>query len=83
MFAPGWLLARQGQAEVSLAELRRGLDAWIELGIRVLEPCFKASLAEAQLNAGEAPRPGSRCSTTPSASRTSTGCATGVRNFYG
>jgi class 3 adenylate cyclase/predicted ATPase len=54
VFARGWLLAHQGRAEASLADLRRGLGACIELGMRVLEPCFRASLAEAQLNAGQA-----------------------------
>ncbi len=53
-FARGWLLAHQGQAAASLSELRRGLDGCMELGMRVLEPCFRATLADAQLNAGEA-----------------------------
>ncbi|HEX7966802.1 MAG TPA: hypothetical protein VF502_01180, partial [Stellaceae bacterium] len=50
-----WVLANQGRAQSSLAELRRGLDRCLNLGMRVLEPYYKALLSESHLSAGEVP----------------------------
>jgi predicted ATPase len=55
IFARGWVLLNQGQAKGSISELRRALDACMELGMREFEPYFKAVLAEAYLGAGDAP----------------------------
>jgi predicted ATPase len=56
IFAGGWVLMNQGQVKGSVSELRRALDACIELGMREFEPYFKAVLAEAYLGVGDAPR---------------------------
>jgi class 3 adenylate cyclase/predicted ATPase len=53
-FARGWLLAKRGQARSSLCELRRGLDGCTELGLRVFEPYFRATIAAVHLSTGEA-----------------------------
>jgi predicted ATPase len=51
--ARGWVLANEGQVTGGLAELRRGLDGCISLGMRLFEPYHKALLAEACLAAGD------------------------------
>ncbi len=52
--ARGWVLSTQGQAKSSLSELQQGLDACVNLGMRMFEPLHRALLAEAHLHAGEA-----------------------------
>jgi predicted ATPase len=52
-FARGWAMANQDQVKAGLAELRRGMDACMGLGMRVYRPYHHAVLAEAHLHAGE------------------------------
>ena len=51
--ARGWTLANDGRVTSSLAELRRGLDGCIGLGMRLFEPYHKALLADVCLAAGD------------------------------
>ena len=53
VFARGWAMANQDQAKAGLAELRRGMDACVGLGMRIYQPYHQAVLAEAHLRAGE------------------------------
>jgi predicted ATPase len=48
------VLTTEGQAQEGMSELRRGLAACVDLGVRVYEPYHKALLAEAYLDRGEA-----------------------------
>jgi class 3 adenylate cyclase/predicted ATPase len=51
--ARGLVLTTEGQAQEGMSELRRGLAACVDLGVRVYEPYHKSLLAEAHLDAGE------------------------------
>src|SRR5262245_6120642 len=53
-FARGWAMTSQDQVKAGLAELRRGVDACLGIGMRVYQPYQQAVLAEAHLHAGEA-----------------------------
>jgi predicted ATPase len=53
-FARGWAMANQDQVRAGLAEMRRGMDACVALGMRLFQPYQQALLAEAYLHAGEA-----------------------------
>src|SRR5262245_17876231 len=52
-FARGWAMANQDQAKAGLAELRRGMDGCVGLGMRLFQPYHQAVLAEEHLRAGE------------------------------
>ena len=46
-------MANQDQAKAGLAEMRRGMDACVGLGMRIYQPYHQGVLAEAHLQAGE------------------------------
>jgi predicted ATPase len=52
-FARGWAIANQGQAKTGLAELRRGMDACVALGMRLYQPYHQGVLAQAHLQVGD------------------------------
>jgi predicted ATPase len=49
----GWTLAAQGQGEVGIAQIHRGMAAWRATGSEVQRPYWLALLAEACANAGQ------------------------------
>lgn len=49
----GWALAELGQQEEGISEIRRGLDAWRDMGARLMVPYFLSLLAEALGQAGK------------------------------
>jgi DNA-binding winged helix-turn-helix (wHTH) protein/tetratricopeptide (TPR) repeat protein len=48
----GWALAQQGRGEESVAQVRRGLDAYQETGARLAQPLLLGLLAETHRNTG-------------------------------
>jgi predicted ATPase len=52
MVFSGWALARKGQAEIGLARLRAGIDAYRATGRKLREPEWLTLLADACLSAG-------------------------------
>jgi predicted ATPase len=53
-FARGWLLATGKSPRSGLSELRQGVDACINLGMRLFEPYHHGVIAEAYWRSGEA-----------------------------
>jgi predicted ATPase len=49
----GWALAKQGQGEEGIAQIRRGIAAWQTMGVELQRPHSLALLAEAHGKAGQ------------------------------
>ena len=49
----GWALATQGQGEQGIAEMRRGLAAFLDTGAKMFHPYFLGLLAEAYGESGD------------------------------
>jgi predicted ATPase len=59
-FFEGWVVAERGKEAEGIALMEKGLGGWRGAGIRVVEPCLLALLAEAYLRAGRVETAGER-----------------------